>query len=212
MTFAEDVVRSLRQAGRPLDDDELAARLGVVRQQVNQVCRRLEDQRVLRRGHGQHGKIVNELLGSGGPRLEPRREPQAASRAAAAAQAVTEDEVKQAVKEYLEERGFSVVVAWGRVRGIDLDARCETDRWIVEAKGEAPSGPQQVNYFLGALGELVQRMSDPSARYALALPDHKQYRGLVDRLPLLARERLGLAVFFVRREGAGYVVDVDLRA
>ncbi len=164
------------------------------------------------RGHGQHGKIVNELLGSGDSRPEPRREPHLPSPAAAAAPAVTEDQVKQVVKEYLEERGFSVVVAWGRERGPDLDARRGTDRWIVEAKSEAPSGPQQVNYFLGALGELVQRMSDASARYALALPDHKQYRGLVDRWRSLARKRLRLAVFFVRPEGAGYAVDVDSRA
>jgi hypothetical protein len=209
MSFAEDVVLSLRRAGRPLDDDELAARLGVVRQQVNQACRRLENQRVLRRGRGPQGKIVNELLGGDRPPPEPRGELEVASRVPGAHPAVSEDEVKQAVKEYLEAQGFSVVVAWGRERGIDLDARRGTDRWIVEAKGGAPRGPQQVNYFLGAVGELVQRMSDDAARYALAFPDDRQYRGLVDRLPRLARERLALTVFFVSQEGAGFVVEVD---
>ena len=47
----------------------------------------------------------------------------------------------------------------------------------------------------------MQRMSDPCARYALALPDHPQYRGLVDRLPSLARERMLVDVFFVDSDG-----------
>jgi hypothetical protein len=110
---------------------------------------------------------------------------------------VTEDTVKRAVAATLEADGWTVDVRWGRNRGIDIDAHRGTERLIVEAKGEAPAGPQQVNYFLGALGEIVQRMSDPAARYALALPDHPQYRGLVQRLPSLARQRLQLDVFFV---------------
>lgn len=104
------------------------------------------------------------------------------------------------MKAHLEANGWTVTVAWGRVRGIDIDARRAGDRLIIEAKGEAPAGPQQVNYFLGALGELIQRMDDPTAQYGLALPDHPQYRGLVDRLPALARERLGLEVFFIGRD------------
>ena len=42
------------------------------------------------------------------------------------------------------------------------------------------AGPQQVNFFLGAIGEPTQRMADPDAVYGLALPDNRQYRGLVD--------------------------------
>jgi hypothetical protein len=114
---------------------------------------------------------------------------------------VTEDAVKRAVAAVLEADGWTVDVRWGRDRGIDLDARRGSQRLIIEAKGEAPAGPQQVSYFLGALGELVQRMSDPAARYALALPDHPQYRGLVQRLPSLARQRLLLDVFFVDARG-----------
>lgn len=68
---------------------------------------------------------------------------------------------------------------------------------MLEAKGEVLLQPQQVNYFLGTLGELVQRMDDPDTTYGLALPDNRQYRGLVSRLPSLARDRLGLRVLFV---------------
>ena len=70
-------------------------------------------------------------------------------------------------------------------------------RLVLEAKGEVLLQPQQVNYFPGALGELVQRMDDPDTTYGLALPDNRQYRGLVSRLPSFARDRLGLSVFFV---------------
>ena len=114
---------------------------------------------------------------------------------------VTEDAVKTAVAAWLKADGWIVDVRWGRNRGIDLDARRGTERLIIEAKGAAPAGPQQVNYFLNALGELIQRMGDSSARYALALSDHPQYRGLVDRLPSLARERMLLNVFFVDAAG-----------
>lgn len=49
-------------------------------------------------------------------------------------------------------------------------------------------------------------MSDPDARYGLALPDHRQYRGLVERLPALAKERLRLTVYFVGREAAEFEI------
>src|SRR5207244_8683211 len=120
---------------------------------------------------------------------------------------LTEDEVKQAVKEHLEQQGYEVTVAWAKVRGIDIDARKDDSRVVIEAKGAVALQPQQVNYFLGALGELIQRMDDPEASYGLALPDNPQYRGLVSRLPKLAKGRLGLAVYFGRRDGDGLVGD-----
>lgn len=48
------------------------------------------------------------------------------------------------------------------------------------------------------------------ARYGLALPDHRQYRGLVERLPALARDRLHLVVYFVGRDGDHAVVTTLL--
>ncbi len=79
---------------------------------------------------------------------------------------------------------------------------------LLEAKGSAQNPPQQVNYFLGALGELLQRMTSPSAVYGLGLPDSPQYRGLVDRLPALVWERLCFTVLFVSKDTAGdYTVE-----
>jgi hypothetical protein len=126
---------------------------------------------------------------------------------------LAEDEVKAAVGGYLMSFGAHVHVAWGHERGVDIEARwvvegtgqvCE--RQLIEAKGEASLQPQQVNYFLGALGELVQRFEDPDASYGLALPDNPQYRRLVERLPLHARRCLKLTVYFVSRGDNGGLV------
>jgi len=59
------------------------------------------------------------------------------------------------------------------------------------------------NYFVGILGELLQRMYDESATYGIALPANRQYAGLVDRPPRLARDRIGLNVFWVARSSDG---------
>ncbi len=195
-TLAERILEKLKVQARALDDDELAAYLGVIRQAVNQACRRLEREGVVERSVGANNKIVNRL------REAPSRKIQAPPPAPVAPRSsdrtlLAEDDVKKAVKAYLESQGYDVTVAWARTRGIDIVATRPGSRLVLEAKGEAVLQPQQVNYFLGALGELVQRMEDPDTTYGLALPDNKQYRGLVSRLPSFARERLGLRVFFV---------------
>ncbi|MEU4779385.1 hypothetical protein [Micromonospora sp. NPDC023633] len=63
LTVAERVMQELQRTRLPLDDDELARRLGVQpRQTINQVCRRLEENGRIRRYVGPRGKIVNEHL------------------------------------------------------------------------------------------------------------------------------------------------------
>jgi len=119
-----------------------------------------------------------------------------------------EDQVKQGAKEFLEEAGFRVSIAWGHERGVDITAVSSMEVLLIEAKGSAQNPPQQVNYFLAALGELLQRMTDPSATYGLALPDNAQYRGLVSRLPPLVWERLKFTTLFVSKAPNGaYIVE-----
>jgi hypothetical protein len=56
------IVEALRLSSLPLDDDQLSRRTGITpRQTVNQLCRRLETEGVLRRTPGPDGKIVNRL-------------------------------------------------------------------------------------------------------------------------------------------------------
>lgn len=120
---------------------------------------------------------------------------------------MSEDEVKRAMNTYLSARDYAVEVKWGRAQGIDIAATGPRGTLVIEAKGAVPRPAQQVNYFLGALGELVQRMQSADITYGLALPDRPQYRGLVGRLPALAWQRLGLVVYFVSANGEVTVVE-----
>ncbi|HEY0644386.1 MAG TPA: hypothetical protein VGD39_13255 [Nocardioides sp.] len=65
-------------------------------------------------------------------------------------------------REKLRAEGFAVEVAWGRASGIDVVARHpDGRRYVIEAKAEVGiAGAQQHTYFVGMLGELVQRMAD----------------------------------------------------
>ena len=82
-----------------------------------------------------------------------------------------------------------------------MDAHSGLSRWIIEVKGQGSRPEMRVNYFLGILGELLQRMSDPQARYSIALPDLPQFRRLWERLPSLAKERTGISALFVASSG-----------
>lgn len=200
-TIAERIIDAIRFG--PLDDDVLAKRLGVSqRQSINQVARRLEKQGSLRRLTGPDGKIVNALPDHTTP-APPQLLPTRAARGNEAA-VLTEDEVKRAVVDELELAGFATQVAWGKTRGIDIDAsHVDGRRYVIEAKVEVRSDQQQGSYFLGALGELLQRMDTDGPTYALALPSNRRYRGLVFRLPALVWTRLNFAVFWVTREQDG---------
>lgn len=201
MGAAERIIAELERSGRTLADAELAEALGLSHQAVNQTCRSLERLGRIRRLQTVGAPIRNVLVEV----LAPDAATSVVSMPTTGL--LTEDEVKAAVKEDLVARGYEVEVAWGRAPGVDIVARRHDGRVLLEAKGEAANPPQQVNYFLGAIGELVQRLDDPDARYGLALPDHRQYRGLVKRLPRLAWARLHLVVLFVRRADGGFEVE-----
>lgn len=116
-------------------------------------------------------------------------------------EALSEDEIKTVLEAWLETEGWHSAIAWGNARGIDIDARREADRWIIEVKGPGSRQPMRVNYFIGILGETLQRMDDPRARYSIALPDLPQYRRLWDRLPALAKSRTQISIIFVAKDG-----------
>ena len=56
-----DILGALRAAERPLDDEQLAAVLGVDARQVVQRCRRLAFQGIVIRENGPGGTILNRL-------------------------------------------------------------------------------------------------------------------------------------------------------
>jgi len=116
-------------------------------------------------------------------------------------EALSEDEIKQVLVDWLSKDGWKTTVAWGNARGIDIEATRGKERWVIEVKGPGSRQPMRVNYFIGILGETLQRMDDPDARYSIAFPDLQQYRGLWERLPSLAKSRTKISIMFVSMDG-----------
>ncbi len=182
-----------------LSDREITNRLtgvGTPQQPVNQACRSLAEKGVIRRRKRSDGLIGNYLRTTNPS--EYRQQPRATTQED---DALSEDNIKAVLKEWLVNQGWDVSVAWGRTQGIDMEAFRENDRWIIEVKGRGSRSAMRVNYFLGVLGETLQRMNDPNARYSIALPDLPQYRSLWERLPSLAKKRTGISALFVDRHG-----------
>jgi hypothetical protein len=115
--------------------------------------------------------------------------------------ALPKDKIKKVLVKRLKSKGWSTKVAKGHAKGADIDAKKGKKRWIIEVKGPGSRQPMRVNYFLSILGEILQRMDDPKAKYSIALPDLKQYRGLWKKLPKVAKERIKISIIFVDKNG-----------
>ena len=233
-TQRERILAYLQSDAFAADDDKLAAALGVRRQAINGICRALAQKGdIVRYYDGQRRKLVNRLPTSGETMqrekaLEPQdstepmapRLPRAGSflilhdndamRAFAYRGEIglSEDMVKAAVKDALTRDGWTASVQYGHMHGIDIEATRGSERLIIEAKGEGSLDPMRVNYFLGALGELLQRMDSPMARYALALPAHRQFIRLITRLPDWVCQQLGLCFYLVRPTAEGIEIGI----
>jgi len=121
---------------------------------------------------------------------------------------MTEDEVKAAMKSTLEGLAYEVHIKWGQKSGSDILAVLGERRLVIEAKGEGSYRQMLGNYFLNALGEILQRMSDNLTSYAITLPAHPSYIELVLKLPKRVREVLQLDFYFVRPKETTYEVGV----
>jgi len=197
-TVKERIVEALRD--RPgLTDRELTDLVigpGQAQQPVNQAARDLERRGYLSRRRRPDGLIGNFLAESA------VASPPDSGQPVEGRDPLSENSIKSVLDKWLRERGWHPTIAWDRTRGPDIDARRANERWLIEAKGRGGSPQEQGNYFLGVLAELLQRMSDPGARYSVALPDLPRYRGLWERLPSLAKSRLQLSALFVDERGA----------
>jgi len=183
-----------------LTDREMTDRLfgpDVGPQAINQVARGLSIARQIVRRPREDGKIGNYPADSQHLEAVGRPIPYKYTQS----EMLSEDEVKRKLQAWLESSGWRVSVVWGRDAGIDLDAKRNGQRWIIEAKGCGSLNPMRVNYFLSILGELLQRMDDPNARYSIALPEMRQYRRLWQRLPQLAKSRTTISALFIDPSG-----------
>ena len=187
MTTYKDEILDLLATTPGLTDREITDRLrgeGVRHQPTRVACAELTRAGKLERRRGSGGRIGNYPTGA---------RPAAGQRAGD----LGEDEVKRALVSWLGRRGWASEVAWGGSPGIDVEATRDEDRWIIEAKGSGAYPQMRRNYFETVLGDVLRRMDDPEASYAIALPDMTQYRRLWDRLPALAKKRTRVGVLFV---------------
>ncbi|MCR9130422.1 MAG: MarR family transcriptional regulator [Alphaproteobacteria bacterium] len=202
MAFSDQIIDALR-AKDGQTDRELTDRLKSRADhpsQANQYCRRMASAGAIKRLSDPASGTIRNWIGDA-PIVTQRAEPIPTSDES---DGLSEDEVKAAIKTWLENDGWTVEVAWGRERGVDIIAQRGQERWLIEAKGCGSRQAMRVNYFIAMLGELLQRMDDPDARYSIALPDMKQFRGLWDRLPELAKQRVQVTALFVGPDGKVY--------
>ncbi len=199
MTLVERIIELLKR--RPgLSDRKIADELFGIdkpQQPVNIACRDLEKKGIISRQKTGGNPIGNyltdqELIISS---------PKPYKSADESDEHFSEDAIKEALEKWLISQGWKVKIAWGRDHGVDIDATKENQRWFIEVKGQGSRNAMRVNYFLGILGETLQRMEDSNAKYSIALPDMQQFRNLWIRLPLLAKSRTGITAIFVTRNG-----------
>ncbi len=166
-------------------------------QPVNIAARKLTEKGHLirrRRGDGLIGNYLSGVTNAARP-----EEPKIAT--GAPGEDLSEDRIKHHLRAWFRSNGWNVEIAWGRQRGIDIIASREGNRWVVEVKGIGSRPEMRVNYFIGILGETLQRMDDPTAKYSISLPDVQQFRRLWDRLPRLAKQRTQITALFVNANG-----------
>ncbi|MHB8647700.1 MAG: MarR family transcriptional regulator [Thermomicrobiales bacterium] len=215
-TQREQIIAYLRDHPEGADDGQLVTALQISRHQtVNQICRALLAAGLISRDESpQTHKKLNRLVGgvmvvpqspvSAEPPLPVARLSMLGDDASVRAFAyhdetgLSEDSVKAAIAAVLQLGGWETDIRWGHVHGIDIAASRGNERLILEAKGEGSRNPMRVNYFLGALGELLQRMDSPDACYGIAVPAHRQFANLILRLPLWVRSHLNLCFYLVR--------------
>jgi hypothetical protein len=169
----------------------------VVQQPINQAARALEAKGRLVRRKRSDGLIGNYPVDAEIPAaIAPSNQNKNHD-----VEALSEDEIKKFLVDWLKANSWTTEVAWGRASGIDIDAKRGGERWIIEVKGPGSRSQMRANYFLGILGEILQRMDDPNAKYSIALPDLKQYRRLWERLPKLAKSRTAISLLLISEAG-----------
>jgi hypothetical protein len=168
---------------------------GTAQQPVNQACHLLMAKSLITRIPRGDGRLGSSLM-TGAPAIQPptNREPTESK--------FGEDELKRTLKTWLEAQGWRVEVKWGHSHGVDIAASRGQERWEIEVKGCGSISAMRVNYFLAVVGEILQRMKDPSVKYSIALPDLQQFRNLWARFPVLAKTRTEITALFVSESGA----------
>lgn len=170
-------------------------------QAVNRAAHSLEKKGQLQRRTRPDGKIGNFAVG--GEAFPPQDKASDVLPADLPSSVVqmSEGEVKRRIKGWLEMEGWSVAVNWKQGPGADIEAWRGSEHRVIEAKGSGSRNEMRSNHFLSVIGETLQRMEDPDARYSVAFPDMRKFRNLWARFPKLGKSRTGISAFFVRTDG-----------
>jgi hypothetical protein len=199
MGVIENNIISLLERSPGLSDRELTDVIkgtGASPQYVNQYCRYLESQGILVRRKREDGLIGNWLnMENDAQKLSLRAEINKEN------EELSERKLKQILESYLISEGWETQIAWGFTHGIDIEARHGLNRWIIEVSESAPVNFLPSSSFTSALGKVLQRMEDSDCKYSVAFPDLEQYRRLWERLPHLAKSRMGVTALFVNKGG-----------
>lgn len=182
-------------------DSEIAKHFGKIHQHINQTCHLLESQGLIKReqNYEKNNYIGNYPVDKN---LLYDRTTFISDTYSTSDSHLQEDEVKHYLKIYLEENNWSIEkFADKNKHGVDIEAKRDGEKWLIEVKGCGSRQPMRNNYFISVLGEILQRMNDSNARYSIAFPDMKQYRNLWNKLPNIAKERTTIDMLLVDSKG-----------
>ncbi len=109
--------------------------------------------------------------------------------------------VQAAIEAHVRKLGFEIL-SGGDADLVAFDPTTGK-RWIIEAKGDTSDPGLD---FRTGIGQLLQRMEDPGATYAIAVPEIPKFIRLCDAIPRRVRELLGIHWLLVRETGETRVV------
>ena len=190
MTWEDKILQRINEFPG-LSDRELREYFKVSNQTINAPCRKLEQKGFIVRQFNPEKNMIGNYPKGEAPKQKPKERIQENH------EALTEEDIKTILTEKLISDGWEVKTAWGKAHGVDIDAKRGSEKWFIEVKGPGSRPEMRVNYFIGILGETLQRMDDPDARYSISFPDMIQYRNLWAKLPTLAKERTGIDLILV---------------
>jgi hypothetical protein len=194
MTVKEEIIQAVTEFPG-ITDTELEKRYRRSHQTINVECRQLVNKGILvRQPNPEKGGNLGNYPTGKAPEIKNAPVHEEGSN-------LNEDKVKAYIKSWLEAEGWKVKVAWGYIHGVDIEAVKGEQRWFIEVKGPGSRPEMRVNYFIGILGETLQRMDDPNAHYSIAFPDMQAFRSLWAKLPKLAKERTGIDLILVDEKG-----------
>jgi hypothetical protein len=203
MSDIEIAIIKILQANPGLSDREIAVALkgnDKSLQYVNQSCRAMKTKQILFRKKRQDGLIGNWLF-------EKYRQTLPSS--SSLNDYIPEKKMKQALEKFLQAKEWKAEINWREWHGNDIEAIKGSDRWVIEVKGSGSYDAMNLTGFLSVLGEILQRMDDPACKYSIAIPDIAPFRRMWNRLPDLAKYRLGITALFVNENGNVFESIID---